>query len=83
MTEHIITRTKGPDGSIISHVQPEPDLEAELRDELGRDPFGKVAKRAQVDIDKAMKAALMYAPVRGVTVDIGDYDMHTIGSSSR
>lgn len=83
MTEHRIWHSRGPNGETLSHVDLVPDAEEVLRKELGGDPFDEVAKRAQRDIDKAMKAARMYAPPPGLTVDIGDYDMHTIGGSSR
>ena len=69
--EHRISVVGLYQGQLVHSVDPVPDPESELRRELGQDQdilSDKNTRRAAIEVEKTLRAAMMTAPVSGLPV---------------
>ena len=81
--EHRISVVGIYQGQEVRSVDPIIPADEILRRELGTQEAYLQAERAERAFDESLRRAHMHSPPPGLTVDIGDYDLHTIGGSSR
>ena len=81
--EHTISVVGIYQGHEVHSVDPIVDPEEERRKALGTQESYLQSRRAEMAFDESLRRARMHTLPRGVTADIGDYDIHTIGGSSR
>ena len=82
MTEHTIRRSKGPNGQMISHVEPVIDPLETLRIQLGTQAAYLQAERAEMAFDNALRISRMHDAIPGVTVTGIDLSDPSIGKTS-